>query len=290
MPTPNGESWYSTPDGRYLLFATSEPLTGFDTSQCVGYLDQGCQELFRYDADAPIAHGNPSAPANPVCVSCDPSGVAPKSSARFSRSPARTLATGPVRAMSNDGSYVFFDTADALVTQDTNETLDVYEWHEGRVSLISSGKDPAPTFFLGANSDGANVFFGTHAQLVPQDTDSSGDVYDARICTNSDPCPKAPAAGLASCEGSGCQGSQVTLALISPPTASGQSSGNAAEQPVRPASKPTAKQKLSKALRSCHRLRKARRKRCEAQAHARYRSETRPHHARRTSNRRRPGR
>jgi hypothetical protein len=41
--------------------------------------------------------------------------------------------------MSDDGSYVFFDTDDALVPQDTNGTQDVYEWEDGHVYLISGG-------------------------------------------------------------------------------------------------------------------------------------------------------
>ena len=52
---------------------------------------------------------------------------------------------------------------------------------QGCISLISSGDDATPSFFLGASADGSNVFFGTHARLVAQDTDESGDLYDARI-------------------------------------------------------------------------------------------------------------
>ena len=69
----------------------------------------------------------------------------------------------------------------------------------------SSGHDPAPSFFLSAGSDGRDVFFGTHSRLVPQDGDSAGDVYDARICTESDPCVKPPAGETAQCEGGACQ-------------------------------------------------------------------------------------
>lgn len=96
-----------------------------------------------------------------------------------------------------NGEYVFFDSQAALVPQATNDTLDTYEWHEDRqtgedtISLIGSGTSPAPTFFLGYSPyytpsgrkvEAGNVFIGTHAKLSPQDTNSVGNIYDARIC------------------------------------------------------------------------------------------------------------
>ena len=179
----------SAPDGRYLLFDTREDLTGYSTEGCIQDSEQ-CMELYRYDAQA-AEEGTPVV----VCVSCDPSGAPPVSNAFFERSIGGS-GYEPVRAISDGGSYVFFDTADALVSTDSNKTLDVYEWEvqgtggcglaRGCVHLISSGKDPSPSYFLGASPDGSNVFFGTHARLVPADTDSSGDVYDARICTSAE--------------------------------------------------------------------------------------------------------
>jgi hypothetical protein len=209
----SGANWYTTPDGRYLLFASTGELTGYSTASpsqttCMIPVSEGehnghCAEVYRYD----------SATGGLACVSCNPSGAPPVSNALFARSAIGQPSSGPVRAMSDDGSYVFFDTADALVPQDENHTLDVYEWHEGRVSLVSSGKDKAPSFFLGQSSaeiggvrvEAANVFFGTHASLVPQDTGDSGDLYDARICAEADPCIKPPVGETAQCEGDACQ-------------------------------------------------------------------------------------
>jgi hypothetical protein len=209
----SGADWYTTPDGRFLLFASTRELTGYNTAAAPGSLclipgTQGfhnghCAEVYRYD----------SATGGLACVSCNPSGAPPVSNALFARSAIGQPSSGPVRAMSDDGSHVFFDTADALVPQDENHTLDVYEWHEGRVSLVSSGKDKAPSFFLGQSAaeiggvhvEAANVFFGTHASLVPQDTGDSGDLYDARICAEADPCIRPPAGETAQCEGDACQ-------------------------------------------------------------------------------------
>jgi hypothetical protein len=167
--------WYTTPDGRYLLF----PGNG----------------LQRYDA----------ATGSLACVACMSDGT-PDGGARFARSFRIGPTAAPVRAMSDNGAYVFFDTPTALLPQDSNGTLDVYEWHEGHIALISSGQDLAPSFFLGADSTGTNAFIGTHARLVvPQDADTAGDVYDARICTPADPCIKPPPAGTGRCEGDACQ-------------------------------------------------------------------------------------
>ena len=198
---PNRD-YYTTPDGRYLLFGSTQQLTSeahnasSSCEQIPG--SQGfsgtCTELYRYDAQT----------SSLLCVSCNPSGAVPTANALFTRSSLYNPADGPVRAMSDDGSYVFFDTPESLVPQDTNGVVDVYEWHEGHISLLSSGTSPSPSFFLGAGSDGKNVFIGTHSRLVPADTDNEGDVYDARICTAEEPCiePSSQKEGL--CEADAC--------------------------------------------------------------------------------------
>jgi hypothetical protein len=185
-------NWYTTPNGRFLVFGSGANLTGYNSG--------GKTEIYRYD----------SADGTLVCVSCLPSGAPPSADAVFARSPDRSYNPQgrPPRAISDDGSYVFFDTPDALVPQDTNHKVDVYEWHNGAISLISSGKDPYDSFFLDASADGHDVFFGTHSQLVGQDTDFAGDLYDARI-GGGFPAPQP----LPQCASGGCQG-----ALQAPPT------------------------------------------------------------------------
>jgi hypothetical protein len=285
-------NWYTTPDGRYLLFATTNELVGYSTAEasprdCPRFDTQEpvfghCDEVYRYDA----------ADGNIVCVSCDPSGAPPTSNAFFGHAAGpRGPAGGSVRAMSDDGSYAFFDTADALVPQDSNGTSDVYEWHNGHISLISSGHDAAPSYFLGASADGSNVFFGTHARLVPQDTDTAGDIYDARICTESDPCIKPPAGETAQCEGGACQTPPLFSLFQTPATNTLASSGNFMFE-VKPPVKLTNAQKLTKALKACGKMRtRGRKKKCEAEARRRYGKKAKKSaRARHASSRRRAGR
>jgi hypothetical protein len=273
---PDAE-WYTTPDGRYLLFATKSDLTGYSTAEASpgdcpepnGLPAHGhCQEVYRYD----------SATGELACLSCNPSGAPPTSNASFADSARYSIqwGAGPVRAMSNDGSYAFFDTGDALVPQDDNGKLDVYEWHEGGVSLISTGKDSSPSFFLGASADGSNVFFGTHARLVSADADSAGDLYDARICTGSDPCVKAAAGETAQCEGDACQNSPPAPIDATPGSLTFSGAGDllgAVAPTATPKTKTDARATVSgleKALKACGKKPRKKRHACERQARKKY--------------------
>ncbi len=181
--------FYTTPDGRFLLFASTADLTP--------YQSEGTPELYRYS----VADGSL------ICVSCNPSGAPPQGAAQFTGTLPSTSDQRLPRPMSDDGAYVFFDTSDPLVPQ-ANDTTNVYEWHAGQISLISSGTDPQPSLFIDSSADGQDVFFTTHSQLVPQDGDLLSDIYDARIGGG------FPAPSVSDCSGDGCQG-----ALSPPPAA-----------------------------------------------------------------------
>jgi hypothetical protein len=104
---------------------------------------------------------------------------------------------------------VFFDSAVALVPQDTNDVRDVYEWERdgsgscrespGCQYLLSGGANASESFLLDASANGSDVFFGSRAQLVREDNDEDFNVYDARIGGVQ---PVSPPA----CTGAGCQG------------------------------------------------------------------------------------
>ena len=186
-------NYYTTGDGGYLVFPSRLDIAGYDSG--------GQQELYRYDA------GSGSHPPRLVCVSCNPDGSVPNYGATFARSSVENgnpAGTAP-RPISEDGSYVFFDTLESLTPADTNDKVNVYEWHEdpetheAAVSSISTGQSTTDDFFLDSSPDGKNVFFGTHSALVPADKDNQGDLYDARV-EGGFPAPLPP--GI--CEGDTC--------------------------------------------------------------------------------------
>jgi hypothetical protein len=262
-------NWYTTANGRYLVFPSDQPVTGYDSTEAAGGrchtsnpLGTGsepgsCVELYRYDA----------ADSSIVCVSCG--GPPPVDNALFARAGA---SVGPQslspRPISEDGSRVFFDTASALVPGASPGRTHVYEWHEGVIALLSPAHDPHGSYFLGTSADGANVFIGTHAQLVAQDTDNAGDLYDVRL-----------GGGLGevaapTCTGTGCQGVPPAPPIFATPSSTtfeglGNFPAGSRGAPGRPK---TNAQKLTEALKTCKkRYRNAhRRAQCDARARKRY--------------------
>ena len=83
---------------------------------------------------------------------------------------------------SEDGTRVFFRTAEPLVATDSDVQPDLYQRWKGATTLVSTG--PAggngafPPTFQAASLDGRRVFFTTEESLVSGDTDSQPDVYE----------------------------------------------------------------------------------------------------------------
>ena len=146
---------------------------------------------------------------------------------------------------------------------------------------------------LGSDGTGANVFFSTADQLVPKDTDTQLDYYDARICEpeNGNPCAAEPSLPLPPCDGESCHGAPAaTPSLLAPGSASFDGAGNAPPTPPASASaKPlTRAQKLAAALKVCRRdKKKAKRVNCEKQAKRKYGAARKAGSAKRASDDRR---
>ncbi len=154
-------------DGGVVVFQTDAAVPGFNDAG-------GFEQIFRYDSAASALE----------CVSCPPSPIAPSGDASLSSDDLPGVGAGhPVDSsgVSEDGQEVFFQSPDPLVPQDINGKLDVYEFQDGRLSLISSGTATGDSFFLDNSASGSDVFFTTTAGLVPEDTDGGYDVYDARV-------------------------------------------------------------------------------------------------------------
>ena len=137
-----------------------------------------------------------------------------------------------------------------------------------------------------ATPSGGDVFFVNESHLLPQDTDTAFDIYDARTCSDASPClsvPQPPPAGCSEAET--CRPAAPPQPIAGGPGGSATFSGPgnatppAAKQQVKDVkantkakTKPlTRAQKLAKALKACKKLHsKKKRKACEAQAKKRY--------------------
>jgi hypothetical protein len=246
-------------DGRTLLFST----TGGTGLLSPPYDHAGHRELYVYRADTEKLS----------CASCNPSGAAGTADASTSvrtRSGGSSTTTYLNHALSADGRYVFFSTAEALVPGDSNGKSDAYEYdtETGKVSLLSSGKDPADSYFMDASASGNDVFILTREQLSGWDTDLNYDVYDVRV-NGGFPEPPVPVAG---CSGDGCQGAQAQApAFDAPSSAAFTGAGNLPPAPTtstKPASRASL---LARALKVCRKKHaRKQRKRCETGARHRY--------------------
>ena len=186
--------------GLQLAFMSYARLTGYDNKDAV--TGEPNMEVFLYDS---TANGGDGAI---FCPSCNPSNARPVGrmlTQKFlterraaARIPAFESELYGQRVISSDGSRLYFNSFESLVSTDTNEEEDVYQWQEpesgscttssptyhevsgGCVDLISSGTDPEGSELVDISADGRDVFFKTYASLVGQDPDRL-DIYDARV-------------------------------------------------------------------------------------------------------------
>ncbi len=93
---------------------------------------------------------------------------------------ARTVSNRPPEVVNDEGE-LYFDTGNPLLAEDHNATSDVYQYHDGNLTLISPGDGPYTARFADATPDGSDVFFTTDEGILPGDTDRGMDVYDARV-------------------------------------------------------------------------------------------------------------
>ena len=182
------------------------------------------------------------------------------------------------RYLFNDGR-VFFMSAEALVPQDHNGKEDVYEYEPpgvggctsesetysevsgGCVSLISSGTSDRESTFLDASASGNDAFFVTSEQLVPTDTDTNYDVYDATICgqAGSRECLPAPVISPPPCEEEAtCKGSATDpgtrFAVPGSAAVNGSKNSSSSEVLGSKENKLTNAQMLAKEIAACRKV------------------------------------
>jgi hypothetical protein len=113
------------------------------------------------------------------------------------------------RMMSDDGSRIYFNTAAPLVPGDSNRWIDTYQWHDGEISLVTSGTGKRTTAAVGTDASGETVVFATEEPLVGADTN---DVYDLYVARAGGGFPEP--ARAAECDGDGCQGDPETAPSV----------------------------------------------------------------------------
>jgi hypothetical protein len=248
----------TSPDGRLFYFHGGVPDV------------PGESQAFLYDSAEGSVH----------CLSCassfDPE---PKLAAYF---PIEGQNLGPLQqrngipsitSISPNGDFAFFDTPAALVpgdvdgevaptpqtqvefqSQEFSPSSDVYEWRkdgvdeceelQGCLALITNGRGGFLNLLLGISPSGRDVFIYTRSELLPQDNDNAGDIYDARIDGGF---PGAPP-GAVECEGDAC--STPASAPNDPTPASETFTGpgdiSQARKPVTPVKKAASKKKKKK--------------------------------------------
>jgi hypothetical protein len=280
-----------SPDGRYAYLELEE-LAGVPGGAKALRRD-GAQgpwlstQVYRYDSAENVVE----------CVSCastfDPE---PRLKAFLETADHAVPANGGLPTetpVSADGNYAFFTTPAALVREDvdgdipppsfgeaasvegqfksiaTSASSDVYEWRrdgvsgcvqlQGCLALITNGRGGHFNLLLGTADDGRDVFIYTYSQLVPQDRDAAGDIYDVRIGGGFPPPPPAPV----ECEADFCSTPAGAPNDATPSSFTFSGAGNllqpAPPVPVVQPSHPKPKHKHKKAKRR-HRGRKATRR------------------------------
>jgi len=165
-----GAHFYVTPDGLHAAFTSTARQGAYDNAAFA--------EAYRYSYGGGLE-----------CASCRPGGEAPSAGASLAG-----------RAISDDGTFLFFQSADAILPTIQSGQANVFEYSGGQVRLLTPGDGPA-ALLVGAGASGEDVFIATHQELSPQGQGPVFAIYDARVNAEV-PVPSVPAA----CQGEGCRG------------------------------------------------------------------------------------
>lgn len=200
-----------SPDGRYLAFISVAQLTSDDQDEQA--------DVYRYDAQTQEL----------ICVSCVSDSSPSQGSIGFDRTEKGINLVNHQPRNVSDSGRVFFQTSRGLVPADSNGKVDVYEFENGELFLISGGSGTEDSYFLDASASGDDVFFDTRDRLVGWDEDSKYDAYDARAGGGlPEPPPPPPP-----CEGDSCQPPPVVPNDVTPASSSFVGPGNVRQSTAR---------------------------------------------------------
>ncbi len=222
----------------------------------------GFRELYVYKADT----------GKTTCVSCPSTGAAStvgiETEVKADKNGTELSEPNRPQFMSSDGRYVFFNSVEGLVPQDTNGVVDAYEYDTvtERLSLLSTGTGGDGAWFVDASPDGRNVFLVTRQKLTGGDPDKLVDVYDVRVDggLSEPPVPGVP------CAGDACQGTPAAAPSFN--VASGFSGlGNPSfATAVNAKTRAKSNGRLRHALAVCQKKPKRKRTACRRRARKRY--------------------
>jgi hypothetical protein len=172
-----------SPSGRYIAFVSVLSLTAADQDEQA--------DVYLYDAQT----------GSLVCASCSSDASPAVGTVRFDQTRIGENIVNHLPRNVSDNGQVFFQTTRGLVPSDSNGKMDVYEYENGGLFLLSGGSGIEDSYFLDASASGNDVFFDTRDKLVGWDEDANYDAYDARVGGGlPEPLPGPPP-----CEGDSCQ-------------------------------------------------------------------------------------
>lgn len=218
----------TNPDGTVLIFTS-------DAANVTADDNGGNPQFYRYsDLDGSVE-----------CVSCSPSpyaSVEPNKPADPGLAFGFTPAQADTNWLSEDGSYFVFATRARLTRLDVNQGSDIYQWHNGVISLVTDGVHdlgepgaPAPLTVLGLSGDGVNLLFKTGLALTGYEEDRAGNLYMARLDGGFGPPPVPPAP----CAEDACQGPLAEPpTFVDPGSVTGSGPGNEKAAPAARKRKP----------------------------------------------------
>jgi hypothetical protein len=201
---PERESWSSqaSSNGSYFVFQTQADAIG-------GGEDGGVLNAYLYSEES----------GETVCVSCRPdlqtsAGLADPQDAipLTGRYRLQSNYLSPIRNLSEDGRVMFL-SRDTLAAGAVEGDDNVYEWHDGQVTLITRGapigiRPGAQT--IGISPDGKSLFVATDEALTGWDADGRRSLYAARIGGGFGE-PDPPAAGCDPEMSGSCQGPSLLV-------------------------------------------------------------------------------
>jgi hypothetical protein len=208
----DGKCVHGTDDGEFVTFWTPSALTTDDP-------EAGSMDIYTYDAASDeLVRITGSQGGVGTGYTCGLTGAATQTLCHGdpgyeSSGPLALLGVATDPAVAGD-RVAFFQSKARLIAGDTDDAYDVYQWRNGVLSLLSTGKSTSDgAFYKGNDRTGQNVYLVTRDQMTWQDHDALVDAYTAR--TNGG-IPQPPAPPACNTLAHQCQGGEAQLVIPAP--------------------------------------------------------------------------